>query len=73
MSEFYGGTQASNSKLREVAHRYGIKRVDPERKELCLAGLDMCVLNEDDIIYIISGAESVYAAQRRLRAKIKNS
>ena len=59
-----------SKRIREVAAEAGITHVDPERKEICVAGLELCVLNNEDIVFILRDAENIYAAQRRLKAKI---
>lgn len=44
--------------------------MDPRRKELCIAGVELCVLKDSDIIYILTGAETELAAERRLKTCI---
>ena len=64
---------SSNSKLKRILRKFGIKEIDPERKELCIAGLDLCVLSESDIIYIVLEAKDFFSAQRRLHTRISES
>lgn len=57
-------------RIRSVASSAGIKRCDPERREICIVGVELCVLSDDDILYILRDASNVYAAQRRLKSRI---
>jgi hypothetical protein len=42
------------------------------RKEICETGLDLYVLSEADVLFILRDAESDFAAERRLRQRISD-
>lgn len=60
-------------RLKRIAKSAGIGKMDPRRKEICIAGMELCVLKESDIIYILTGAESETAAERRLVTRISEA
>lgn len=61
---------SSVGRVRKVAKSIGLETMDPRRKELCIVGVELCVLKDSDIIYILTGAETESAAERRLKTCI---
>lgn len=64
---------SSVSQLKRIAKGAGISVMDPRRKEICVAGIELCVLRESDILYILAGAENEFAAERRLITRISEA
>lgn len=62
-----------SGRLKKIAKSIGIEHMNARRKEICLVGMELCVLKESDIIYILTGAESETAAERRLKTRISEA
>lgn len=59
------------SRIKAVATEFGLGKLDSERKDLCIAGLELYVLKDEDLIYILRDAATISDARFRLKQRIR--